>query len=181
MADYLSTNTPRLKMTQTGPRGTHKMTFRVKPATTQAAAVSAVSPIIEYMLMYMCAGSAWAAAEWAPEGSDVFLPVTWVPINSVPGDRIPNNNTPYGAYINFVGRSSAGSRAAFYLFNVHQQFLTANNRLINEEDGILNGLIGIFAANDAVLCAIDQNSFVLKLYANTGINDKVAKKSRALV
>lgn len=181
MADFLSTNTPRLKFTQTGPRGTHKMTFRVVPGTTQAAALAAATPVIEAMLGFMISATAWASAEWANEGSDVFVPIDFTPIPHVSGIEAATNTLPYGAYVNFTGRSTAGSRAAFYLFNVGINTMSANNRLTPAEYASLTTVLDAFAANDAVLCAIDQNPFVMKGYANTGINDKVAKKSRSLV
>lgn len=180
MADYLPTNTPRLKFTQTGPRGTHKMTFRVVPGTTSAGALAAATPVIEAMLPLMTQGTAWASAEWAVEGSDVFLPVEFTPIVHAPTGIDVLNTYPYGAYLNFVGRSAAGSRAAFYLFNIDRDYLTANNRLTPAENANVGTVRDVFAANSAVLCAIDQQPFVLKAYANSGINDDVAKKSRAL-
>lgn len=181
MADFLSTNTPRLKMTQTGPRGTHKMTFRVLPGTSSADALNAVTPVIESMLAFMLSATAWASAEWAVEGSDVFLPIDFTPIPHVSGIEAVSNAHEYGRYVNFVGRSSAGSRASFYLFNVINATMSANNRMTPAENVNLQATLDAFAANDDVLCAIDQNPFVLKAYANTGINDQVAKKSRALV
>jgi hypothetical protein len=181
MADYLATNTPRLRMTQTGPRGTHKMQFRVVPGTTSAAALTAVTPVIEAMLPLMTQGCSWAAAEWAPEGSDVFLPIDFTPINRAPTGIDVVNTYPYGMYVNWIGRSSAGSRASFYLFNVDRDYMTANNRLTPAENANVGTVITVFAANSDVLCAIDQQPFTLKNYANTGINDEVAKKSRALV
>jgi hypothetical protein len=59
--------------------------------------------------------------------------------------------------------------------------LTANNRLTPAENAWVAPLIAALNANTPPLCAIDQLPFVLQNYANTGINDKVAKKSRALV
>lgn len=181
MADYLSTNTARIRYTQTGPRGTHKMQFRVKPGTTSAAALAATQPVIEAMMGIMISATAWASAEWANEGSDIFLPIDFVPLLHPDGAEAATNNLPYGLYVNFVGRSLAGSRAAFYLFNTGILTQTANNRLTPAENAVVTTIRDAFAANSAVVCAIDQNSFVLKNYANTGLNDKVAKKSRALV
>jgi hypothetical protein len=179
MADYLATNTPRLKMTQTGPRGTHHMTFRVKPGTTPAAALVAVTPVIEAMLPLMTEGTAWNSAEFAAIDSDVFLPVDFTPIIHAPTGLNVLNTFPYGMYVNFVGRTAAGSRVAFYLFNVDRDYLTANNRLTPAENANVATVKTVMQANSAVLCGIDQNSFILKDYANTGINDAVAKRSRA--
>jgi hypothetical protein len=180
MADYLPTNTPRLRMTQTGPRGTHKMVFRVVPGTTPAGALAAVTPVIEAMLPFMISATAWASAEFAAEGSEVFLPVPFTPIVHADGVEAVNPTNAYGLYINWIGRSSAGSRAAFYLFNVGVGSMTANNRLTPAENASITALLAAFDANNTVLCAIDQNPFVLKAYGNTGINADVAKKSRAL-
>ena len=181
MADYLSTNTPRLKMTQSGPRGTHHMTFRVGSAIEPPAALTAVTPIIQLMLPFMMSGTAWSAAEWAAQGSDVFLPITFTPIIHPDNTEYVTNLHEYGAYINFVGRSTGGSRVAFYLFNITLGCKTANNRLTAAEHAGISPLLAAFAANAATLAGIDQNPFVLKAYANSGVNGKVAKKSRSLV
>jgi hypothetical protein len=180
MADYLSTNTPRLRITQTGPRGTHKMQFRVVPGTTTAAALAAVTPVIESMLGFLLSGTTWASAEWAAEGSEVFLPIAFTPIPHPDGIEAVSNAHEYGRYVNFIGRSAAGSRAAFYLFNVINGTMSANNRLTVAEFAPTATVLAAFAANAAVLCAIDQNPFVLKGYGNTGINDDVAQKARSL-
>lgn len=180
MADYVASNTPRLKVTQTGPRGTHKMTFRVVPGTSVADAISAVQPVIEAMFPILLNGVTWASAEYAAEGSDVFLPTTFAPIPQGGATENVDNSYPYGQYVNFIGRSTGGSRVAFYLFNVTKATMTANNRLTAAEAASLTNILTVFAANADVLCGIDQNPFVLKAYANTGINDDVAKKARAL-
>lgn len=181
MADYLSTNTPRLRFTQTGPRGTHKMQFRVVPGTTPTAALTAATPVIESLIAFTISNVYWAAAEWASEGSDVFLPIDFSPLGHADAAENVSNQHEYGRYINFVGRSASGSRVAFYLFNVLNATMSANNRLTQAENVYVAPTIAAFAANSTVLCAIDQQPFVLKAYANTGINDQVAKKSRSLV
>jgi hypothetical protein len=181
MADYVSSNTDRYRLLQTGPRGSHFMQFRVVPGTTEIGAITAITPIIEAMIPFMLDGSSWASCEKALEGSDVFLPVPWTPINATAGPNPLSNLQIYGAYINFVGRSTGGSRVAFYLFNVHMAYMTANNRLTGAENANVTAVLDAFAANSGDLAAIDQNTYVMKAYANTGINDKVAKKSRSIV
>jgi hypothetical protein len=181
MADYLETNTPRLRVTQTGPRGTHHMIFRSQPASAPATMISGARAVITAMAQYCWHTTSWALADIAPEGSDVFLPVDWG--TPIPGglDADPNNVEPYGVYLNFIGRSLAGSRVAFYLFNVGRDFMTANNRLTPTEH---SGVTVVKAAIDAVengIVAIDQAPVRMKAYANSGINDRVAKKSRSLV
>ncbi len=180
MADYLSTNTPRLRVTQTGPRGTHKMTFRVASGSDSAAALTAVTPILELMFPLMLNHTAWASAEFAAEGSDVFLPVAFTPLAAPENTENVDNSYPYGQYVNFVGRTGSGSRVAYYLFNVTRATMTANNRLTTAEHASLAALLAAFAANVPPLVGIDQNGYVLKAYANTGINDQVAKKARSL-
>lgn len=181
MADYLATNTPRLRLLQTGPRGSHHMTFRLAPGTSQAAGITAVTPVAELMLPFCFSTTSWASAEWANEGSDIFLPVTWTPITHAVPDAIADNAHPYGLYLNFMGRSLGGSRCAWYLFNVPNAISTANNRLTVGENSNLAALLAAMNANTPPLVGIDQTAFVMKGYGNSGINDKVAKKSRALV
>lgn len=180
MADYLATNTPRLRMTYTGARGTHKMTFRLADGIGGAAGLTAVTPIIELMFPFMINNVSWVGAEFAPEGSDIFIPIEFTPIVSGVAIENVSNNNPYGEYINFVGRSAGGSRVAFYLFNCRHGLTTANNRLSPAEEGAITALVAAFTANSATLRGIDQTPFVMRAYANTGINKLVARKSRAL-
>jgi hypothetical protein len=157
------------------------MGFRGAPGVTSAALLTAAMPILEGMLVYTLIGTSWVECEFASEGSDVFYPVAFSPLVAPSTSFEANNNTPYGLYLNFVGRTSGGSRVTWYLFNVAQAFMTANNRLTPGESVQLAPLLATFNANSPVLTGIDQTNFTMKGYANSGINDKVAKKSRALV
>lgn len=181
MADYLETNTARIRVTQTGPRGTHKMIFRVDPASTLLLASDEAHAICTAILALLLSGTGYPSAEAAAEGSDVFLPIDWEPITHVTGIETVSNAHEYGAYANFVGRTVGGSRVAFYVFNIINQIKTANNRLTVAEFGELAGMLTAFNGATGILCGIDQNSFTMKGYVNTGINDRVAKKSRSLV
>jgi hypothetical protein len=180
MADYLSTNTARLRVTQIGPRGTHKMQFRFMDVTPDADMVGEARLICAALKAITFVGVEWIAAEKAVEGSDVFLPVEWGSSIVSTGAISESNIEPYGTYLNFLGRSVAGSRLAFYLYNVPAIYLTKNNRLTTSEEANVGTIIGVFNAASPVMVGIDQNAFVMKNYANSGINDRVAKKSRAL-
>lgn len=181
MADYLSTNTPRIRATQTGPRGTHKMNFRYFPAGDLAGAITEVRSICALMQPICWQGTVWASAEAAAEGSDVFLPVDWAPITTGATDNVADNTDEYGYYLNVIGRTTAGSRVAWYLYNVTKQVRTANNRLTGAENTNLTALIAGLNGASTILCGIDQNPFTMKAYGNTGINDKISKKSRSTV
>lgn len=178
MADYLSTNTPRIKVLQTGPRGTHHMMFRYFPTVDLATAVTEVHSICTILNGMCWSGTAMPTAEAAVEGSDVFLPIDWTAITVASSNDV-NNVHPYGEYANFMGRTLAGSRVAFYLFNVIFSARTANNRCTAAEWSPIGDVIAALNASSAILCGIDQQPFVMKGYANTGINKDVAKKSRA--
>jgi hypothetical protein len=180
MADYLQTNTARIRVTQTGPRGTHKMVFRVDPASTIALARDEAHAICTLMLPFMLSATAWPSAESAAEGSDVFLPIDWTTIIHTDGIEAANNSHEYGAYCNFFGRSAGGSRCAWYLFNIINAVKTANNRLTAAEFPSLTALLDAFNGSAGIISGIDQNPFIMKGYANTGINGRVAKKARAL-
>lgn len=180
MADYLSSNTPRLKVRQTGARGVHHMVFRFAPATSEANMISQARSVTAAMLNVCFDGATWESAEVAAEGSEVFLPVAWgAPQVAASGAGVVSTDE-YGYYVNFVGRSTAGSRVAFYLFNVFGGVKTANNRLTVAENAAVATIVAALQAPGTNFVAIDQNPFVMKTYANTGINDAVAKKSRAL-
>lgn len=180
MADYLATNTPRLKVLYTGPRGTHHMIFRFAPATSIANMVSQTRTIIGELKGFTLETTSFESAEHAAEGSEVFLPVDWGAAILSNSATAVTANDEYGRYVNFVGRSTGGSRVAFYLFNVYRNTGTANNRLTNAENAAVGPALATFAGSGINLVAIDQNPVVMKSYCNTGINDAVAKKSRAL-
>lgn len=181
MADYLETNTPRLRVTQTGPRGTHHMIFRSQPASSHATMIAGARAIVTLLATFCFHSTSWALADVAPEGSDVFLPVDWG--TPIPGglDADAGPLDEYGRYLNFIGRSLGGSRVAFYLFNVGRDFGTANNRLTPTEHGAVSTIKAAFDAVENGIVAIDQTPVRMKAYANSGINDRVAKKSRSLV
>jgi hypothetical protein len=181
MADYLSTNTKRLKVLQTGPRGTHSLTFRF-PGVQDAATMIAQARTVTAAMLVICLNTTgFISAEVAAEGSDVFLPVDWGTPQIASNADVAGQLDEYGRYVNFVGRSIGGSRVAFYLFNVDRATGTPNNRLTATENGNIVPILDALQAAGTNFVAIDQNPFVMKTYANTGINDKVGKKSRALV
>lgn len=181
MADYLSTNTARLRVTQTGPRGTHKMVFRAAPESSKALVIGSARTIVTAMQGFLLSTTAFSSAEWAEYGSDVFLPADWGAPIVTTAPNAASNTTPYGIYLNFPGRSAAGSRVAFYLFNIFEAFQTTNNRLTPAEQPAVTGVCDALDGASGILCGIDQTSFIMKRYANSGINDRVAKKSRSLV
>jgi hypothetical protein len=180
MADYEASNTKRLKVLQTGPRGTHHLIFRFPQVESAANMISQARAVCTSMQGLLLDGTSFESAEVANEGSEVFLPVAWgAPIITATGAGVTAGDE-YGRYVNFVGRSLGGSRVAYYLFNVTRATGTANNRLTSSENANVGTILSAFAAEGNNFVAIDQNPFVLKSYANTGINDAVAKKSRAL-
>lgn len=180
MSDYASSNTRRLKVLQTGPRGTHHMVFRFPQATSLANMITQARAVCSSLVGICLDGTSWESAENANEGSEVFTPVAWgLPITVATGAGVTANDE-YGRYVNFVGRSLAGSRVAWYVFNVTRATGTANNRLTNAENANISTILSAFAGEGINFVAIDQNAFVMKSYANTGINDAVAKKSRSL-
>jgi hypothetical protein len=125
-------------------------------------------------------GTSFESAEVAHEGSEVFLPVVWGDpiISSTAAGVTPQDE--YGRYVNFVGRTIGGSRVTYYLFNVEKNTGTANNRLTSAENINVASVIATLQGAGVNLVGIDQNPFVMKSYANTGINDAVAKKARSL-
>jgi len=178
MADYLATNTPRLKVLQSGPRGTHHMLFRAIPASDVAAVVTEVRSIVTLMNGLCLDGTSWASAEWAAEGSEVFLPVSWGAAITAASGAAASAVDEYGRYVRFEGKSTTGARVSWALFNVLNTTGTANNRLTGAENAAVNNIVAGLNGSTSILCAIDQNPFFMKTYGNTGINDAVAKRSR---
>jgi hypothetical protein len=156
------------------------MVFRFGLATSVANMVSQARTVTSAMLGLCLNGTTWESAELAPEGSEVFLPVAWGAAQVKTGGTDVAVGDEYGRYVNFVGRSTGGSRVAFYVFNVVRDSGTANNRLTQAESADVTAVLAALAAGGTNFAAIDQNPFVMKAYANSGINDAVAKKSRSL-
>ena len=180
MADYAASNTKRIKVLQTGPRGTHHMVFRFPEVQDEATMIAQTRAATLAMLGMCLDGTTWASAEVAHEGSEVFLPVVWgAPQVAASGAGVDGFDE-YGRYCNFVGRSLGGSRVAYYLFNCIRQTGTANNRLTPAENANVSLINATLAGAGINIIAIDQNVTVMKGYANTGINDAVAKKARSL-
>jgi hypothetical protein len=180
MADYAASNTKRLKVLQTGPRGSHHMIFRFPEVQSEATMISQARTVTAAMLGMLLDTTSWVSAEVAHEGSEVFLPVDWGAAQTAGGGIGVQETDEYGRYVNFPGRSLGGSRVAFYLFNVVPTTMTKNNRLTPAENATVTAVRNALMAAGTNFVAIDQNSFVMKNYANTGINDAVAKKSRSL-
>jgi hypothetical protein len=156
------------------------MIFRFAPATSTVNMITQVRTVLGEMKGLTLEGTAFESAELAAEGSEVFLPVDFgAPITSN-SSTAATVNDEYGRYVNFVGRTTGGSRVAFYLFNVYRNTGTANNRLTVTENAVVGTVLPTLAGSGINLVGIDQNPFVMKSYANTGINDAVAKKARAL-
>jgi len=179
MADYLATNTARLKVLQQGGRGQHHILFRAAPMAAQAGVIAEARSLCTLFGAFCFNGTLFASAEWAASGSDVFLPVDWgapIEISSAAG---VSNADEYGRYVRFEAKSTGGSRCSWTVFNVIPQTGTANNRLIASENANVADTVAGLNAASGVLCAIDQLPFFAKSYANTGINDAVKKRSRA--
>jgi hypothetical protein len=180
MADYAASNTKRLKVLQTGPRGTHHMIFRFPEVQSEATMISQARTVTSAMTLLCLNDTSFESAEVAHEGSEVYLPVVWGAPQIATFGEVTSINDEYGRYVNFVGRSTGGSRVAFYLFNVHKLTGTANNRLTAAENAAVGTIRAALQDAGTNFVGIDQNPFVLKSYANTGINGQVAKKARAL-
>jgi hypothetical protein len=177
MADFLSSNTRRLRVLYTGPRGSHVMLFRNSgDASTMAALITAARAAATAFIGLQWTTTSWISAEGAEQDSDIFLPVVWGAAITAGGAANPTNADPFGFYGQFVGRSTAGSRVSWYLYNVNTSISSANNRFTPAESAVVSTITAALVAN--TLCAIDRNPFVMKQYANTGYNDHLVRVSR---
>jgi hypothetical protein len=179
MADYVASNTRRLRVTYSGPRGQHVMLFRnAGLLSTLAGLIAGARAVVTEMALMQVSGTSWISAEYADEGSDIFLPATWGAAINAPGTFTADNTNAFGSYAQFTGKSTSGSRASFYIFNVATGYLTANNRLTPTELAQVTAICDAIEDSANGLCAIDKGSIVCKRYANTRINAHVARISR---
>lgn len=170
--------TLRLRVTQTGPRGTHRMLFHGRSGVALSTLIGAASTILAEMAQCCYSGTSFSAAEYATSGVKFFTPVaSWVPIDA-PNTFSPTPNDPTGTYLCFVGRSFAsGVRKRLYLYNM--AFSLKNDmRYEFGENTAIDDVITQLVANQEFTGAIDGTAVAWKTYANVGTNDYWTRRDR---
>jgi hypothetical protein len=168
----------RLRVTQTGPRGTHRMLFHARIGVTLSTLIGAVTNILNEMKDLCYSGTSFASADYATAGVKFFTPVSsWVPIDA-PNTFLPTASDPTGTYACFVGRSFAtGVRKRLFLYNFAFNLRQDMRYELGEETAV-DQAIGELVANQDFTGAIDGTAVAWKTYINVGVNDYWTRRDR---
>ena len=153
------------------------MLFRGISGSSQGAIVSAARSVITAMVDMQYDGTSWGSAEFAAQGSNVFLPVAgWTPIVSTSGVD-PGTNNGVAKFLEFGMRDTFGIRAKWYLYETPVQ---------EELDYRVDG--GVSTEVDAIITAFQTTAVyigtitgvhgTMYTYANIGENDYWVHKAR---
>lgn len=177
MAPLPVNGTDRLKVTYSGPFGTHTMMFRAPDGETHAGLVEDVQALVPLMAAAQYDGTIWGTAEYSVSGSDIFLPESdWVAVTSDSGIN-PSGISAPSAFLEFGGRSAGGRRVKFYLFETF--FAPSEDMKVDGgESVIVDTIIGQLNDDGSEICAIDGLVTTYYSYANLGQNDYLTHRAR---
>jgi len=170
---------PRLRVTYTGPFGTHTMLFHGNLGTDAGDLAGDVSDFIDQAKELQYDGTVWSTAEFADEGSNLFFAYPgWTPITSTTGNDPGVASSP-SAFVQFGGRdASSGTRVKLYLFEVTQQ-ATQTMRINAGESALVDAVITELKSVDNNIANIAGRTPIWYSYANVGQNDFLTHKARS--
>lgn len=192
MADFAPNFTARVRFKYRAVGRIHHLQVRVP---TQGSSGVNIDAAITKMGAFFGALSAnlsddfiILAVDFAAENSTVFLPASSLSVTgSAPlADLTTNRKRAAAQHLSFVGRSTAGQRAIFFLYGYIGKLITddaddipddfryfgAEQADIQDATGVLNSSEGI------LLCANDGVSASWSRYANAKYNDFWVGKTR---
>jgi hypothetical protein len=177
MAALPSNTTDRLRLHYNGPKGTHTMMLRAPDGETEAGLVEDAQNLVTLMVLAQFQGTVWDTADYAPAGSDVFLPEAgWTPITSASGINPSAGQAP-STFVEFGGRSAGGRRVKLYLFETFFQY-TDDMRYQSGESAILDDIVDQLNDAGSEICAIDGLATTWYSYVNVGQNDYITHRAR---
>jgi len=189
MADFAPNYTARYRVRYTVLGKNHKMQFRLARGTSDvgnialkvAAYLSALSPTLFTNFTVL-------GAEFAPEDSDIFLPVAppvgfSPPALAIPGAPISEQSLAWS----FVGRSIGGLQCRLFLYgagsgpeNVGAPAVTFDDwRLTSVQSGIVNNAVIVLNNSSPSLVGNDNQTAVWYPYANFKYNNYWVRRTRA--
>lgn len=176
MAPLPDSSTNRLFVDYTDGINNHTLMFRYPLSGTLAGVMgvaddvlSAVSPLIHLITI--------TSARAAAAGSEISLPVAWTGLGTYGATSVPGSRAP--AQISFVGRSSDGRRARWFIFP-YRAAIPDDFRLSTSENADVlatyNALVAGAAAGD--LATIGGLAPTILPYANVNYNSYYETKQR---
>lgn len=178
MAPVSPTTTNRLRLTYTGPFGTHTMVFHGRVGSTQSGLRAAVVAVVAAMTGFQWNTTVWDKAEYAPAGSNIFnIDTAWSTIVATNGNNPTAASAPSG-FAQFGGRGNGdGVRAKWYLFEDVADS-NATMRIQAGDNATIAGVISALEDNSAVIGNIAGSLLSIYQYANLGQNDYLTHKAR---
>lgn len=180
MAPVPPNTTGRLRLTYTGPRGTHKMLFHAVSGFTRDATVTGARQVVFQMAGVQYAGTTWTDAEWSAPGTNFFVPFDFLDIAAPAENPTPTDADPSAKFLSFVGRSeTTGVRKRLFLFNAAYTF-QADLRREGPESAAIDSILDALNTNVNNIAAIDGTRVTFKDYANQGLHDYWVRQDRKL-
>jgi len=179
MAPVNPNTASRIKLHYTAPTFNHDMLFHGLLGVSQSDLKAAVSGIATLMAKKMYTGMSFDTAQYAAEGSNLFNPLTWTPVNASSGISYTAATNPSSNFLQWGGRSpSSGVRVKLYLL---QCIPLVNNhmRLSAGDDSDLDDIIDGLQAADTFIGNVAGEAVVWKTYTNAGQNDYITHKARS--
>lgn len=172
MAPLLPSNTPRFRVHYTSMGNAHTMQFRshASPATFGSFVdgfLARLDPAIAPLTI--------DSVDFAPDGSDIFNPVT----SGIEANTYGTSGTvpEMAAWaFTFVGRTSGGRRVRVAVFGADS--LGDNYRFNPAESAVVDDARDFLAANPSFALGIDDIAAVWKAYVNVQVNDHWVKNLR---
>jgi len=184
MADFAPNYTARYRFRYSSLGKTHACTWRVASSVTDPTAVAAkVSLFLEDM-----EGSLWddftvIGADFAEADSDIFLPAPPPdqPTGAVDASAASVSDAAFA--ISFVGRSTLGGKARFFLYGTNDVTLVRDTKgndlkLLSTESVQISDAVVRLNETSPVLVANDDSPVVWYEYVNMKYNDRWVRRLR---
>lgn len=173
--NIVQNNTPRIKITYSYPGGTHDMLLRIAGVTSAGAAADEAEQFVNNIAPLYYEQTSFSSVQFALEGSNIFNPVPWTPIQGAQAGGPYNSGYDYTQSLQIIGRSPEGSRGTIYFYGLANQ-RNSQQRLAVGAFPIAATLIA--AAQSQPLIAVDGGVVAWKQYVNIVQNDYLAGKQR---
>lgn len=187
MADFAPNYTARVKLQYQAAGARHTVQFRGPRGTLASGALGIANKAVTWLNAlknYRVTDWTLLGVQWASADSDLFFDITPTVALEAGALIMPTGNEKAfkALYMQFVGKSVAGSRVSAYLFGVQtgEQFASAfsDYRILNSEDGVISAGTGVLNETSPALCAADGFTAVWRPYVNIKANDHWVHRAR---
>lgn len=187
MADFAPNYTARVKLQYQAAGARHTVQFRGPRSTLAAGALSIANKAITWLNAlknYRVTDWTLLGVQWAAADSDLFFDIS--PSTELEAGAlimpVGKEKAFKALYMQFVGKSTAGSRTSAYLYGVQtgEQFAVpfSDYRILNSEDPIISAGTGVLNETSPALVAADGFTAVWRPYVNIKANDHWVHRAR---